>query len=345
MKFYERAICNLDIPWAIDNGWAAPWACKLSTVPTLDLSQIRMSGADFNQASLIAECDRDSNLHRIALITSEEMEGPTVVFTPSVAGAKGVSHYLTNNYGIESVLVYGTQPEEERIDALQRFKSGRAPVLVNCQVVAVGFDHPPVRCLVLGRPTRSRSFWLQCIGRATRPLPGTVDFVGSTPESRKAAIAASAKPRFKIVDCTTASLDHRLITAVDMFCDFGDEVKDRVKRAIADGEPLTQEELDALAQKELEKRQAAQEAEARRKLMVGRARGMVIGEEIDLRTGGRRCVGTYMNPLKGKYAGCRMNQLPDWYIAWACQQHTIKGWIKSTFTKERARRHGLARAV
>ena len=344
MRFYEQAICNLDIQWAIAHGWANPPVCKLATVPSLDMSQVHISGEDFNQKELIAECNKEANLHRIALITSEEMEGPTVVFTPSVQSAKGVCHYLTNNYGIDAVYIYGTQPDDERSDALGRFKSGGAKVLVNCQVVAVGFDHPPTSCLVLGRPTRSRSFWLQCVGRATRPLPGTVDFSGSTPESRRAAIAASAKPRFKVVDCTTASLDHRLITAVDMFVPDDKELREHVKKAMADDTPLTPEEMAELAQKELEKRLAAQQMEELRKRTHGRAQGSVFGEEIDLRTGSRRCVGTYMNPLRGKFAGLRMNQLPVWYIDWACRNPGIQGWIKNTFIKERKRRNEIARA-
>ncbi|NBW17164.1 MAG: hypothetical protein EBR82_55220 [Caulobacteraceae bacterium] len=168
------------------------------------------------------------------------------MFTPSVASAKAVCHYLSNNYEVPSTYVYGTMPDEERAEALRRFKTREVQVLVNCQVVAVGFDYPPTQTLILGRPTKSRSFWLQCVGRATRPLPGTVDFAASTPESRRAAIAASAKPHFKIVDCTDSSLDHRLITSVDMFVAGDPAVKDAVKKAALEAPaPLTQEELDA----------------------------------------------------------------------------------------------------
>lgn len=344
MDYYQRSICSLDIQWAIDNGWAVPPECRIARVQGLDLSHIRVVGGDFHQQELQKAIEAEANLHRIALITKEEMHGPTVVFTPSVASAKGVAHYLNHNYGIHAVFVYGTQPEEERNAALLAFKSGRAQVLVNCQVVAVGFDHPATQTLILGRPTKSRSFWLQCVGRATRALGGTVDFPDSTPESRKDAIAASAKPRFKIVDCTDASLDHRLITAVDMFVSGDKETKDAVKRA-AEKQPLTQAEMDALAREEAERREIAKLIEERRRQMVGQAQGRVVGQEFDLVTGGRRSVGTYMNPLKGKFAGLRMNELPGYYIDWACNNPGIKGWIKSTFLKERSRRRELAKAV
>ena len=337
LDYYERSICSLDIPWAIDNGWAVPPECKLARVQGLDLSDIKIVGGDFHQQQLQKAIESDANLHQIALITKEEMNGPTVVFTPSVAAAKGVAHYLNNNYEVPTVFVYGTQPEEERNEAILAFKSGRAKVICNCAVVAVGFDHPPIATLILARPTKSRSFWLQCVGRATRALGGVVDYEGSTPESRIASIAASGKPRFKIVDCTDASLDHRLITAVDMFVSGDKEIKDVVKRAV-EKSPLTQAEMDALAREEMERREIAKHIEDRRRQMVGQASGRVVGREFDPASGASRSVGTYTNPLRGKFAGLRMNELPGYYIDWACRNPGLKGWIKNTFIKERNRR-------
>lgn len=342
MDYYEKELVNRDIQWAIGDGWATPPVCKLARVQGLDMSDVRICGDDFNQTQLRAAVEKEANLHRIALITSEEMQGPTVVFTPSVASAKGVCHYLTNNYGIKAVVVWGTQPEDERREAIAAFKRGEAQVIVNCSVVAVGFDHPAIQTLILGRPTRSRSFWLQCVGRATRPLPGVVDFPGSTKESRIAAIAASGKPRFKIVDCTDATLDHRLVTSVDMFVSADSEVRQAVKRAASEAGPLTQDELDAMAQQELERRMMAEEIERRRKATVGRAVGSVEGREIDLAYGGQRSPGTYMNPLRGKFAGLMMNQLPDYYIDWACRNPGINGWIKRNFLREKKRRETIA---
>lgn len=335
---YEDVVCNYDLQWAITNGWAVSPRCKLARVDGLDLSGVKIVGGDFNQSQLQAAVEKEANLHRIAMITEQEREGQTVVFCTSVASARGVCHYLQHNYGVPSVYVYGTMPEDERVESLAAFKSGRAQVLVNCQVVAVGFDHPPTKTLILGRPTRSRSFWLQCVGRATRPLPGVVDFDGSTVESRECAIAASDKQYFKIVDCTPATMDHNVITAVDMFCSASEEVKKAVRRA-ATSAPLTQEEIDAIAQQEMERIAIAREIEARRAATVGRASGNVVGHEIEITTSRKRDVGTYRNPLRGKFAGCQLNELPDYYLSWVLTQKSVTGWIRGLFIKERDRRN------
>jgi superfamily II DNA or RNA helicase len=340
--YYQRVLCSHDIQWAIDNGWAVPPECKLARVEGLDLSQIKVSGGDFHQQELQRAIEMDANLHRIALIAKEERVGPTIVCTPSVASSKGVCHYLNNNYGIPAVHVDGKQNEEERNEALLAFKSGRAQVLCNCAVVSVGFDYPPAQTVILGRPTRSRSFWLQVVGRACRPLPGVVDGP-ATAEERIAAIAASGKPTFRIVDCTDASLDHRLVTSVDMFCAGDKEVREVVKKA-AEEKPLTQEEMEKLAREEAERRELAKRIEAQRAALRGQAEGRVAGQMFDLRAG-QKNVGTYMNPLKGKYAGLRMSQLPDFYLDWAVNNPGLKGWIKNTFIRERSRRRELAKAV
>jgi len=314
-----------------------PPVCKLARVESLDLSAVKIVGGDFHQTQLQQELNKEANLHRLCMITADEMEGQTVLFTGGVFQMHGATKYLNDNYGIPAVEVWGTQPEEERTEALRKFKSGEAKVLVNCQVVAIGFDFQPTQTLILGRPTRSRSFWLQCVGRATRPLAGVVDHPNGTPDTRKAAIAASAKRHFKIVDCTTGTLDHNLITSVDMFVQASEEVKKAVKRAAAAAEPLTAEQLVELAAKEAAKIAAAKAIEEMRKNTHGRAAGRVHGMDVDIRFGGRRSVGTYSNPLKGKYAGRKMSELPDSYLRWG--EQTLKGWVRALFIKEMERRY------
>lgn len=324
--------------------------CKLARVEGLDLSGVKVVGGDFHQQQLQTELNKESHLHRLCMITAEEMQGPTVLFTSSVFSMHGCTKYLRDNYGISAVPVWGKQEPEERNENLRAFRSGEAKVLVNCQVVAVGFDFPPLTTLILGRPTRSRVFWLQVAGRAIRPLPGVVDYPGSTPEGRRERIAASAKPHFRLIDCTPGSLDQSLITSVDMFCKADEEVKEAVKKA-ASQKPLTQEEMTELAAKEAAKIASAKAIEAAkiasakaiealRNSTQGRGDGRVTTEDVKLT--GKRAAGTYRNPIRGKYAGARMCDIPGDYLAWGAQN--LKGWPRALYQKERDRRREKQRA-
>jgi hypothetical protein len=172
-----------------------------------------------------------------------------------------------------------------------------------------------------------------------------VDFEGSTPAARHISIAASAKKHFKIVDCTTGSIDHSLVTSVDMFVSADEEVKKAVKKAAAESKkPLTAEEMADIAAKEAERIASAKAIEAMRKNTQGRGFGRVASQEIDITWKGKRPVGTYTNPLRGKYGGLKMSQLPDHYIRWACDAPSISGWVKGLFCREWERRHGIPQA-
>jgi len=344
MQFYERFVGGFDLAWAIENEWAVPPVCELARVESMDIDGIQVRGGDFVTKQLQMELNKEATKHRVCVITAEKMEGPTVLFAASVDGAKAYAHYLTHNYNIPATYVYGKQDEEERRENLRAFKTGEAKVLCNVAVCAIGFDFPPTQTLIMARPTRSRSFALQCWGRAARPLPGVVDFPGSTIETRRAARLASAKQYFKIVDCTPASQEHTLVTSVDMFVQMEPAVKREVMlKARQENRPLTPEELAELAAKEAEKIATAKALEEMRRQTIGRATGSVSGREVDVTFRGRRPIGTYMNPLRGKYAGKKMSELPYGYLKWG-SEGVGTPWIRDLFKKELARRYEHTRA-
>lgn len=345
MRFYESITANYGIQWGIDQGYSVPPVCKLAQIHGLDTSRIGISCGDLKLKELQEQIHKEGNLHRICLITREHLEGPTIVFTPSVFSAQGVSHYLNNNYGIKACYIHGKQDEQERSDNVDRFRSGEFAVLVNCQVVATGFDHPATTTLILARPTRSRSFWLQCVGRATRPLPGVIDVPGLTAEQRRQRIAESEKPYFKIVDCTDSSLDHRLVTAPDMFCNLNSEEKEHAKD-ISRKSPkaLTLLELEELAKEEArkaaEKKAAAEAIERLRAETEGTASGRLTERGFEIGRG-PASVGTYKNPLKGKFAGKKLSELPGYYLRWGADNKKLTGWIRGLYQKELKRRRSM----
>ena len=127
----------------------------------------------------------------------------------------------------------------------------------------------------MGRPTKSRSLYAQMAGRATRPLPGIVDGLGSNAE-RTAAIAASRKPACLILDFVGNSGRHKLMTSADIL---GGNVSDEaIQRVVMrakknDGTMridvvLSEEEEKLKAEKE----QARLAEEARRARLVATAK-------------------------------------------------------------------------
>jgi superfamily II DNA or RNA helicase len=96
-----------------------------------------------------------------------------------------------------------------------------------------GFDVPSVALVAMGRPTKSVGLYTQMLGRGTRPLPGVVDGPPA-PESRRAAIAASGKPKVLVLDFVGNSR-HKLVSSVDVLGgNYDAEVRELARKQVAD---------------------------------------------------------------------------------------------------------------
>lgn len=87
--------------------------------------------------------------------------------------------------GIEAQYVLGTTSKLDRHSILENFKARRFPVLINCKVLTEGVDIPNVDCILLARPTMSRTLLTQMVGRGLRVSPEKtdcliIDIVGDT---------------------------------------------------------------------------------------------------------------------------------------------------------------------
>lgn len=77
----------------------------------------------------------------------------------------------------------GETNDTNRQEILSRLRRGVTEVVVNVDVLVEGFDCPPVKCIMMCRPTRSLTRYLQQIGRANRPSrrkrPRILDHAGN----------------------------------------------------------------------------------------------------------------------------------------------------------------------
>jgi DNA repair protein RadD len=89
-----------------------------------------------------------------------------------------------------SAPLYSGMADKERNRIIDDFKNGRLRVIIQVNILSVGFDHPQLDCIITGRPTSSLSWWYQFVGRVTRIHSDkanglVVDFVGSVPKFGK----------------------------------------------------------------------------------------------------------------------------------------------------------------
>ncbi len=230
-EFYHHRSVNYSYLEAVQDGWLVGPVQK--NIPVrVDLSKYKAkhtpNGTDFATADLSAALI--PIIEELAEQTAiEAATKKTIAFLPSVECARMMTDALVRR-GMKAIFVSG-----ECLDANDKTEdfvaSGPGTVLCNAVLYTYGVDFPDVDCIAWYRATISRAFYIQGIYRGTRVLPGVIDGL-ATAEERRAAIAASKKPKLLILDPLFVSDRIDLLDAYDLFTD-----KPKVKEAMkASGE-------------------------------------------------------------------------------------------------------------
>lgn len=173
---FEEVVFSYSLLEAISEGWLSD--VKGFRVQTeTDLSTVATRAGDFAAHEL---ADAVDNEKRTAAVFTEwkrvASDRQTIVFAASIEHAEHAAAYWRAQ-GVNAEAVHGGLSLEERRLRIARFRSGEIPVLTNCQILTEGFDHPPTACIVLLRPTKSWSLYVQMVGRGTRIAPGKSDLI------------------------------------------------------------------------------------------------------------------------------------------------------------------------
>lgn len=138
----------------------------------ISLKGVKTSAGDY-QASQLAE-RFDTERGRQIIVQAYQQYGAgrrAIAFTASVAGAHDLAAAF-RDVGITAAAIDGTTDKEVRRRILDDFRAGRVQIVTNCQVLTEGFDAPGTSCILMCRPTRSDSLYVQCMGRGLRPAGG-----------------------------------------------------------------------------------------------------------------------------------------------------------------------------
>jgi superfamily II DNA or RNA helicase len=210
---FQEIVIERSTQWGIENGYlVGPKCFRVESKTSLD--DIPIVHGDFERGQLGR---RVNNAERNSLIVSAYKQHTpnqkAIVFCASVAHAE----QLTQTFrlaGIPVATANGTTSKSDRSAILQLFRAGAVRVLVNVSLFTEGFDVPDTEVVVIARPTQSAIVFQQAIGRILRPVDEVTPALalGSTPESRRAAIGASRKPYGVVLDVVDHTRRHRLIS-------------------------------------------------------------------------------------------------------------------------------------
>ena len=138
------------------------------------------SGAEYTSDSIARSYENQNIGDKIVKQIHELHDRKSIlVAVPTIEQATNLAKRIP-----QAAVVHGGTPKAERDRIIEEFRNQQIRVIVQVNVLTVGFDYPELDCLITGRPTASISWWYQFVGRGTRIHEDkkdciVVDFVGS----------------------------------------------------------------------------------------------------------------------------------------------------------------------
>lgn len=149
----------------------------------LDLSGVKVTAGDYNKSDLanamketVLRGDLVSNwssrvMEQTGAKRVSDCRAVTVVFAPNVEHSLSIVEQF-NAAGIPAAHIDAKTPAAIRDSVLSKLRAREISVVSNVGILTEGWDLPHLECVVLARPTRSRSMFKQMVGRLMRPDEG-----------------------------------------------------------------------------------------------------------------------------------------------------------------------------
>jgi DNA repair protein RadD len=169
-EMFDRIIPTCSTADLIGDGMLSPIKYFAPSKP--ELSGIRTRAGDYALEQLQEAVDKASITGDAVQHYRKMCSGrPAVAFCVSISHAEHVAAQFAAA-GYRAVSVSGKSTKEERKQALEGLRAGKLDVVCNAQLWVAGVDVPNIECIILLRPTKSLTFYLQAIGRGLRLAPG-----------------------------------------------------------------------------------------------------------------------------------------------------------------------------
>lgn len=174
--FGPEPLYSYGLRQAITDGWLVRLRqFAIETRTTLD--GVKWRAGDFAENELSRVVNTGARNKVVVNAYQKHAEGRrALVFAVDVQHAHDLSDAFTAA-GVRSAAVSGSMPLEDRRSTLAAFDSGEIRVVANCQVLTEGYDSPGIEAILMARPTGSRGFYQQAVGRGLRLAEGKADLM------------------------------------------------------------------------------------------------------------------------------------------------------------------------
>jgi superfamily II DNA or RNA helicase len=162
---YDALHVAATVPQLVDSGHLVAPLCYAPHRPNLTSITVR-AGEYSAKSSAKAMSHLTGDVVETWLKRADRLR--TLVFASSVNHSKELRAAFLSA-GRPALHVDGKTPRAVRENAWRALAAGQVYAVCNVGVAVEGLDIPELECVVMARPTRSLTVWLQCCGRVMRP--------------------------------------------------------------------------------------------------------------------------------------------------------------------------------
>ncbi len=169
---YQQLITSDSISTFIEKGYLAKIRHLAFAIPDLSKIKINKMTKDYDEKGLELIVRDDKVIADLIESYIKHAENKkAIVFAVNKAHSKDIVKRF-NEKNIPAAYIDADTDKEDRNRIVDEFKAGTYKVLCNVNIFTEGFDCPDIEVVMLARPTKSFSLYLQQVGRVMRPFPG-----------------------------------------------------------------------------------------------------------------------------------------------------------------------------
>ena len=175
-EVFDTLVTGPNMQWFIDNGYLANIRAWHVPADTGEIVAVGGGGfGEFNIKQTEKGITARSNEYAIRwcldMCAKHNIPQRIIAFCLSIKHAEMVCKQF-ESLGVAAGVIHSKMGELERMATVQKFGAGDLDVLANVNIATEGFDCPDARIILMLRPTKSKSLFLQMAGRGTRVSEG-----------------------------------------------------------------------------------------------------------------------------------------------------------------------------
>lgn len=177
----DTLIVGVSAKWLINHNFLAPYDYYAPSV--VDLTDVKTVRGEFDFKSVEKVMIEKAVFGNVIENYRKLADGKQAVCYCTTIKHSLAMEQAFNDAGIDARHIDGNTPKAERDKIIEMFRSGQIDILCNVDLISEGFDVPDCECVMLLRPTKSLTLYIQQSMRCMRYKPNKraviIDHVGN----------------------------------------------------------------------------------------------------------------------------------------------------------------------